>query len=235
MNTSFSFIASLLVLMHLSGDSLRAQEGRNEPKLGKWGVAVNPDGDCRFQLTKSSLIISVPGSERPHDLAAEIDCINAPRVLKSANGDFTLQVRIEGRFAPGDQSTKPGRTGYNGAALVAMVDPQNVATLARAVLQRSGEAPTPYLNFEIRVNGALLRMGSTGDRTIPLDGPLYLRLERRGQKLIGAASVNGQTWDVLPAKDVPASWPGNLSVGVAAISTSREEFSPHFSQLQLLQ
>lgn len=199
-----------------------------------WGTAVNPDRDCTFFLSKGMLLINVPG-DRPHDLAADIGTVNAPRVLQEVRGDFTLQVKVEGRFSPGEESTKAERTGYNGAAIVAMTDAQNVVTLARAVLQRPGEEAVPYANFEIRVGGQLQRMGLTGDHPLPKDGPVFLRLERRGAKFLGAVSKDGASWHVLEAKEVPVAWPKQLQAGVAAISTSMEEFNPRFSKLQLLQ
>jgi|tagenome__1003787_1003787.scaffolds.fasta_scaffold20924604_3 hypothetical protein len=89
--------------------------------LGRWGVATDPDGDCKFFATKRELLISVPAA-RPHDLAADIERTNAPRVLQRACGDFTIQVRIDGRFDPGDASVQSGRAAYNGAGIIAMVD-----------------------------------------------------------------------------------------------------------------
>jgi len=198
-----------------------------------WGTAIDPDHDCKFFLAEDTLLMSVPG-EHPHDLAADIETTNAPRVIQAVHGDFTIQVRVDGRFAPGDQSTKEGRSGYNGAALIAMADADNVVTLARATLQWPGHEPKPYANFEIRVGGRLLRIGHTGDHPLPKDGPVYLRLERRDSKFLASVSTDGMEWDALEAKDVPAEWPKDLQAGIAAISTSKEEFDPKFSKLQVL-
>ncbi len=212
-------------------DLANNQETKRE--LPGWGTAIDPDHDCTFLVAEDALLIGVPGS-RAHDLAAEIHTTNAPCVLQSVRGDFTIQVRVEGLFAPGDESTKAGRTGYNGAAIVAMSDAQNVVTLARAVLQRRGEEAEPYANFEIRVAGELQRMGLTGDHPLPKTGPVFLRLERRGSKFLGAVSADGISWDVLEAKEIPAEWPNELQTGIAAISTSQDEFNPRFSKLQIL-
>lgn len=217
---------------------LHAQEAEDHKEtareLAGWGRAIDPDGDCKFFVAEDALLINVPGSAGPHDLAAEINTTNAPRVLQSVRGDFTLQVRIDGRFAPGDESTKQGRTGYNGAGIVVMLDSANVVTLARAILQRPGQEAQPYANFEIRVAGELQRMGLTGDHPMPKDGPVFLRLERRGSKILGAMSVDGVSWDVLEPKEVPAEWSKELQAGIVAISTSTDEFNPRFSKLQVL-
>ena len=73
-----------------------------------WGTATDPDGDCQFFVADETLLISVPGTQS-HDLAADIETVNAPRVLQSVRGDFVVQARVDGRFAPGGQTTKPGR------------------------------------------------------------------------------------------------------------------------------
>jgi len=225
-----AIIGSACLLVHAE-DAPESNGARRE--IAGWGTAIDPDHDCKFFLAEDSLLISVPGAH-PHDLAADIETTNAPRVLQAVQGDFTIQVRVEGRFAPGDESTKEGRTGYNGAAVIAMVDADNVVTLARAVLQHPGSEPKPYANFEIRVGGRLLRIGHTGDHPLPKEGPVFLRLERRDSKFLASVSTDGVEWDALEAKDVPAEWPKDLQAGVAAISTSKEEFDPKFSKLQVI-
>ena len=115
-----------------------------------------------------------------------------------------------------------------------MADANNVVTLARAVLQEEEEEAMGYANFEIRVDGELVRMGETGDHELPKDGPVFLRLERRGDKFLGAVSEDGVTWDELEAKEVPDGWPKELQAGLAAISTSKEEFNPKFSKFQVV-
>ena len=227
----------LITVLGLIGLCCNAQEAKNNKEakreLPGWGVAIDPDNDCKFFTADDTLLITVPGSH-PHDLAADIETTNAPRVLQHVRGNFTIQVRVEGRFTPGDESTKEGRTGYNGAAIVAMADNQNVVTLARAVLQHPGREAVPYANFEIRVAGQLQRIGFTSDHPLPKDGPVFLRLERRGTKFLGSVSTDGVSWDVLEPKDVPADWPKELQAGVAAISTSKDEFNPRFSMFQVL-
>jgi regulation of enolase protein 1 (concanavalin A-like superfamily) len=208
-----------------------AQSGR---QIQGWGKAVHPENDCGFFLSQGELLLHVPGGP-PHDLAAEIGVTNAPRVLQPVRGDFVMQVKIEGRFAPGDQSTLPGRTGYNGAGLVLMGDEKNVVTLARAVLHRGGDAAVPYANFEMRADGRLQRIGMTGDHPLPKTEPVWLRLERRGQLVRGAVSLDGAKWTELEPKTLPDSFPLELQAGVVAISTSKEEFNPRYSQFQVLQ
>jgi hypothetical protein len=206
---------------------------RSDEDLPGWGRVVNPDGDCNFYLGKNSLVISVPATGNPHDLAAEIDRTNAPRVIQDLEGDFSIEVQTDGRYQPGDISTQGGRSAYNGAALIMTLNPQNVVTLARAVLQFPGDKPGFYANFELRTNGKLQRIGLTSDYGLPAQGPVYLRLERSGSSITGAVSLDGSDWHSLGTKQVPSNWSGKLSAGVAAISTSEAEFDPRFSGLKI--
>jgi hypothetical protein len=52
--------------------------------------------------------------------------------------------------------------------------------------------------------------------------------------MLGAVSTDGMDWNVLEPKNLPDDWAKELHVGVVAISTSKEEFNPRFSKLQLL-
>jgi hypothetical protein len=67
----------------VNGQELANTETKRE--LPGWGTAIDPDHDCTFFVAEGALLISVPGS-RPHDLAADIDTINAPRVLQPFRG-----------------------------------------------------------------------------------------------------------------------------------------------------
>ena len=201
--------------------------------LPGWGQTADPDSDCNFYVGRNSVVISVPGSGNPHDLAAEIDRTNAPRLTQAVEGDFTIEIKTDGRFEPGENSTLPGRTAYNGAALIITLDPQNVVTLARAVLQRPGKAPAYYANFELRSGGNLERMGLTGDLQLPAKGQVWLRLQRHGSDITGAVSTNGTEWNSLGTKTISSDWPDKLSAGIAAISTSESEFDPRFSELKV--
>ena len=197
--------------------------------LSGWGRPANPDGDCDFFVQQDAVMIKVPGSATAHDLAADVHQTNAPCVLQPVSGDFTVQVCVDGRFAPGMASTLAGRSAYNGAGLVVLADPRNVVTLARAVLQWPNKAPSAYANFEMRTEGRVQRFGQTHDHPLPQSGPVFLRLQRRGAQIRGAVSLDGTHWAELGPKAIPDQWPNELQAGVIAISTSAAEFAPEFT------
>ena len=70
---------------------LTAAGNQSGQTLPGWGRTVNPDGDCNFYVGRNAVVINVPGSRNPHDLAAEINRTNAPRVLQEVEDDFTIR------------------------------------------------------------------------------------------------------------------------------------------------
>lgn len=209
------------------------EENLTRDHVEGWGKFVNPAGDCSFKNSTSSgvLKIIVPGSENPHDLSPELRSMTAPRVLQTVEGDFKVQVKVIGDFEPGSDSTQAGRTGYNGAGLVIFADEKNFVRLERATLHRIGGSAQAYTNFEIRENGFLKQQGSTADFQTSDNKPTWLRLERRGNKMHGAMSQDGITWiQANPMPLDPEFWNNDqVEIGVAAVSTSRQNFTPVFS------
>jgi len=202
--------------------------------LAGWGEAVDPAQDSQFTVSDTGLLLVVAGSDRPHDLSAELGNVDAPRVLQPMTGDFKIEVKVDGLFSPGGESTQPGRTGYTGAGVVIMADDNNYVRLERAALQFSGDGQAhAYINFEIRLNGQLVSIGTTGDHKTPTDQPVWLRLERKGLVFHGATRQEGEEWSSLPPKELPSAWPAALKAGVHAVSTSRQVFSPKFSDLKV--
>ncbi len=203
------------------------------PDLKSWGRLINPDNDGKAAVNGEELALSVPGGGHPHDLASEIDLINSPRVVRSVDGDFAIQVRTDGKFEPGEISTFPGRRAYNGAALIIMAGPGDVVTLARAGLQYPEKSASYYGNLEMRAGGNLDRIGMSGDCRLPEAGPVYLKLEKRGLQITASTSLDGKQWQTIGTKTIPSTWPHALSAGVATISTSEAEFAPRFAHLSI--
>ncbi len=192
-----------------------------------WGAAVDPDGDCRFEVKESALAITAPGPV--HDLSAELGKMNAPRVLRSAKGDFAVEVLVKGEFRPGE-ATIPVRTAYHGAGLLLMADDQTYIRLDRATLVRAGIGQH-YANFELRSKGKLTRFGTPVDYAIDPARDTYLRLERKGNTVYGAVSQEPGQWFDLGSKQ--AELPDEVLVGVAAINASTQSFQPTFEEFKV--
>jgi RNA polymerase sigma factor (sigma-70 family) len=192
-----------------------------------WDKPVDPDGDCKFTRDKGVLTIEVPNKD--HDLGVERDKMNSPRLLRDVEGDFVAQVRVSGTFSPSVDSTSTERIAFVGAGLVLMADNKTYLRLERATLRRDGVART-YVNWELREDG---EWKLAGDATVrPLeDKPTYVRLERRGDKLLASASHDGKEWWELEPLEVKL--PAKLKLGVAAGTTSTDPFKPSYDDFRL--
>lgn len=190
--------------------------------IAEWGRMIDPDKDCTFVIESQSVSIRVPGT--PHDLSAELDRMNAPRILAPAEGNFSVGVLVKGDFAPGE-ATIEGRTAYNGAGLLLMQDEQNYIRLERAVLKRGGQEQH-YANFEARVDGRVIRIGTPSDLVITPEKSCYLRIDRVGNEIRGAVRQGNDAWHDLEPKQMELRDP--LQVGVAAVNASSQDFNARF-------
>jgi regulation of enolase protein 1 (concanavalin A-like superfamily) len=209
-----------LLLLPLSS-LLFGQEVAKE--IPGWGRIVDPDADCKFSAKRKQVTITVPGT--PHDLSAELDRMNAPRIIREIEGDFTLAVIVKGEFEPGEANIA-GRTAYNGAGLLVMQDEKNYVRLERAVLVRGGQS-RHYANFEISIDGQVQRIGTPGDMELEPEASCLLRIERVGEEVRGIVRQGTRAWTELVPKRAELS--ATLSVGVAAINASDKSFEARFS------
>ncbi|QDT60257.1 hypothetical protein SV7mr_27770 [Stieleria bergensis] len=232
MTKLFSCIATGLLLLMNSWCSAQ-QQGPGMRSIPHWGMAFDLAGDCEFIAESGKLSIVVPGSAKPHGLSPSLGSDKAPRVLQSVRGDFTVTVRVDGTFEPTKESTQRARIGYNGAGLLVMADERNFVRIERAGLHRPNGSEADFINFEMHVDGKLQRYGLPKD--FPTDGskPTWLRLERKGDVMLGSMSHDLETWHAgEPKKLIAEAWRNEEAlVGVVAISNSRIPFRPSYSSL----
>ena len=221
----FPLVGVLAVLIWPGWIAASAQD-----EIENWGKTTDPDGNCAFQAEGNKLSIEVPGPA--HDLSgAELNRMNAPRVLTKMRGDFVIVVRVLGDFTPGE-ATIPERTAYNGAGLLIMADNKTYLRLERATLARGG-TKQHYANFELRKDGQVERIGTPSDFVIDPAKVTYLRIERRGNTVLGSVTQDPGTWTKLNPKAVDL--PDELQIGVAAINASTTPFTARFESLSILQ
>lgn len=225
MSRYLSFVASFLVVCA----AVAAPVPAKRPWVSGWDKPVDPDKDCKFTREKDTLTIEVPGKD--HDLGVERGLMNSPRLLRDVEGDFVVQVRVRGTFRPSNGSTSNQRLPFVGAGLLLMKDDNTYIRLERAALVKGGEVKT-YANWELRTDGKWVLAGA--ERVQPLeDKPTYLRLARKGDKLLASVSHDGKEWKELKPLDVKL--PAKVKIGVSAGGTSMDVFAPRFDQFQLKQ
>jgi RNA polymerase sigma factor (sigma-70 family) len=208
--------------------------------LKGWGQPIDPDGDCSFDLENRRLTIKVPG--KGHGLEAEVNALNAPRVLREIEGDFIADLEVEGAFKPRGPSANPNGFPFVGAGLLLWSDDGNYIRLERAAIVRDehllnpaggaggqDEQLVPYILFQERRDRRVV----PPDPGVPVpDGPIFLRLERKKDQIMAAVSVDGHGWRAFPPRTVRL--PAKLKLGVAAISSSSEPFTVTLTNFRVL-
>ncbi len=211
-------------------DQGRAPEGhdRTGREKGNWGDAVDPDGDCKFELEprENRVRIIVPG--KTHILSAEIGYVNAPRILRDIEGDFDVSVRVAGTGHPGGKTTTNVYSPYHGAGLLIWQDQENYVRLEIAADLQHGKA-RPYVNFEHRKDGAL----ATSSGIVNTDGSNHLRLRRRGAEIYASFSPDGVRWTSF--SPITAHLQERLNVGVVAINSSTKPLTAEFEGFDVLE
>jgi regulation of enolase protein 1 (concanavalin A-like superfamily) len=199
---------------------------REGPNRG-WGDFVDPDKDCQFKVDGGKLTITVPGTD--HDLGIERGKMNAPRAWQIIEGDFTIEVKVSGVFAPVDMNNQERRA-YHGAGFIIYGDDRTYVRLDRATYW-DGSANQVYANFELRKDGKIDRFGLPEDLRIESGKDTWLKIQRKGNQFFGHATQEQGKWRDLGNKTIDL--PAKLRIGVAAINTSLQSFAPTFSELKI--
>jgi regulation of enolase protein 1 (concanavalin A-like superfamily) len=195
--------------------------GKNLPG---WGLAIDPDKDCEFRPEDKTLTIEVPG--KWHDLNPNTNKLNSPRVVWTVEGDFTITVKVAGDFKPGGTSTNPKGVPFNGGGIIVWNNTDNFIRLERGAMNRKGKLGT-FILFEEREAG----YGGAVNNEVYKGGPCYLRMERKGSRISGALSFDGDKWKKLLPIDT--LWPAQLKVGLSAINSNSEPMAVRFEEFSL--
>ena len=161
-----------------------------------------------------------------HDLYPDGSILNAPRVVRPVRGDFVFTVKVVGDFQPDGTSTTPGKPPYNGAGILIWNDSDNFIRLDRYAVVRDGKVIGSVLLL-VRKGG---QPGHARGEAFE-QGTCYLRVQRKGNVIIGALSTDGSKWTEL--KPIEASWPATLTVGLDGANSSSEPFSVNFTEVDL--
>jgi regulation of enolase protein 1 (concanavalin A-like superfamily) len=149
--------------------------------------------------------------------------------LQSVEGDFTIQVKVSGVFAPLDMNNQDRRA-YHGAGFVILKDDQTYIRLDRACYW-DGTGNQVYGNFELRQGGKIERFGTPDDLRLDNLKDTWLKIERKGDRFYGYATQDRGDWHPLGDKTVEMG--AKLRIGVAAINSSLQPFAPQFSELKI--
>jgi serine/threonine protein kinase/regulation of enolase protein 1 (concanavalin A-like superfamily) len=195
--------------------------------LAGWGEVIDPDGDCLVTNENEKLVIQIPGTV--HDLQAFK--ANAPRVLQSVFGDFTIKIKVSGEFEPGAESSCNYAHAYNGAGLLLWADDRNFIRLERNVWVSQGAhySYTPLLEY--CAGGRKLSFAGATSMPFFKGHSTYLRMARRGDELKVALSHDGSEW--IEKDPITVQLPKRVKIGFEAVSSSKLPFTVQFSELSL--
>ena len=180
-------------------------------------------------IVKQGGTLSMNVAPGVHDLSIELGKMNAPRSLESVSGDFTYVVRVENVKLPQAKSLEASRRAFVGAGILVWFDDRNYIRLERAALHDNLGSGL-YANWELRRDGAFAREGNMGDMKLSAEST-WLRVQRRGNQLLGAASEDGTNWTSLPPLNV--NWPKDIQIGIVAINNTPVGYSANFDQRSL--
>lgn len=226
---------SMLLCAAVASAAFAAPAPVSKPKpsnvwVDGWDKPVDQVGDCGFTPVGDKLTIAMPPRKGGRWIMGVFNGATsgtAPHMLRDVRGDFSVQVRMTGDFT--------GASGRHRAAGLLLKAGQHTILLQRqwATPRGSGKPCHGVLSqlwepLGPASWGAASREISVG----PQDRTTYLRLERRGDRLVTKWSPDGAEWTVLTDRVIP-KLPERLKLGVFAHGTDTTLFEPVFDQFKL--
>jgi hypothetical protein len=187
-----------------------------------YGTCVDPDRDCAFTMQGDALRLRVGGG--PHRLVPSTGPSNAPRTVRTVEGDFTASARI--------RLVRPLHPDPPGVALHAglFVTPADgsVVYFARRVLNPAGQKPQVTAINGVWSNGQLDGAGSAAADPFTAESVVF-RIRRSGREITCDASEDGKS-EWTRATVLTVALPDRVSVGVFAGHDGRSAFEAVFEK-----
>lgn len=211
------------------GTTFAVGDGNKPQKIKGWGSVTNPNGDCTFTADKGKLTITVPGTL--HDLHPNRR-MNAPRVLREVEGDFTATVKVTCALTPGKGVAKGANTAGCYAGLLLWAGEKDYIRLERNARWAGDSLVSFTPGFEYWKEGRL-KEGAPGGGAADFfkEDSTWFKLERKGGKVTAHYSHDGKEWNEV--KEVDTELPKKLHIGVAAINSSDTPFTVEFEDLKV--
>jgi regulation of enolase protein 1 (concanavalin A-like superfamily) len=181
-------------------------------------------------LTEDKGVLSITVPKTHHDLTYTDDYtkLNAPRVLRPVEGDFTLQVKVRAFPPPAGVASSGGKHSFVSTGLLVWQDDKSFIRLERAAIANS---KTLFVWVERFQDGKAvaqqLKPIADGDKDSGL------RVERKGNSFtfLYNDGGKGEVWAEAHAEEVEV--PAKLRAGVAAVNTTAREFPARLTELEL--
>jgi regulation of enolase protein 1 (concanavalin A-like superfamily) len=240
-NTSVALLVCVVAALSGAAENKaeikKAETEKGEKKpwvIEGWGTAIDPDGDCKIEEDKGILTITVPGTL--HDLFPPNSVVNAPRVMKEVEGDFSAQVKVVGSFDPGNEPVKGFDRAFHSAGLLVWQDEKNYTRYERGeiIWQHNGLHLYYAPLCQLRLDGKyteLMPAQKMYRKPVFKDSTVYLRLDRKGDVMTPYLSKDGKDWK--KGAEFKAFSGKKVQVGIAALNTSSREFKVFFEHFKV--
>ena len=196
-----------------------------------WGSVTDPDGDCAIKGDKAKLTITVPGAA--HDLHPT-RAMNAPRVLREVDGDFSVTVKVACPLTPGKKVLGKGATAGVYAGLLVWAGEKDYLRLERNARWQPGESGK-LVNFspgfEYWKGGKQVFFNPKYTPDFFKADLTWLRLERKGAKVTAHHGLDGKAWTAF--KELETALPNNLQIGMFVINTSDTPITAEFTDFKV--
>jgi regulation of enolase protein 1 (concanavalin A-like superfamily) len=202
--------------------SAAAQE-KKPLAISGWGTVVDPDADCQVKVKKEKLTITVPKTHHDLTYTDEYTKLNAPRILQNTKGDFRIRVKVKAFPLPAANASSGGRYSFVSSGLLIWQDGKNFIRMDRAAV---GGLQEPFIWVERFEDGKAV---SQKQQKIE-NTDTYLRITRKGNKLIFESSEDGKKWSEVYTEHV--KMPQEVETGVLAINTTTSAFVVHLKQFK---
>ncbi len=189
-----------------------------------WGQMIDPDGNSRFDVERNRVTITFGPGRKGLDAEGGRSKMNAPRVLASVDGDFTVTTIVKGNMPLPELPYA-----YVSGGLVLMMDQENYIRLERANFIRRGEK-SYYTNFEQRVDAKRTRMGRFADFRLEKDQDVELRLEVIGNRVRALVRHVDEGWHEMGTTKIDRKQ--SVHVGISGVKTIDDEVAVTFSDLR---
>ncbi|MFA8019855.1 hypothetical protein [Bremerella cremea] len=209
---------SLLCLLFLLIPSVALAE-----EVPGWGIHVDPVGNCPVDFLEKGISITVPGGM--HDMNPKLGSTHAPRIWNEVNGDFLYEVQVKDFARPKPKSGVEGAKSYIAAGILVWQDEENLFRWTRSA---NGDSGALFLACEQYEGGELV-----GGGAYPLeDKPIWLRVERRGDRIAVSASYDNQAWKKVLDRRIGLT--KDVKVGVIGLSVTTADAKFEFADPYLL-
>ena|SRR5271157_442647 len=176
----------------------------------KWTI-TDPDGGSTFSLTAHRGWLRITTTSPPGRDLIGTNLVNAPRIVQSVNGDFTIKTKISSVMDANDE----------GAGIVVWKDSSNYLRLER-MSRTIGYPIEPQIVFIGTINGVWSMPSSQqsspgGIIHLPSSiNPTYLKLTRSGNIFSGYYSADGIHWNHVADITLPVN--GSVQIGLDIIN-----------------